>query len=134
MYLSILRATGIHRLIDGQWDICSPAARGNGKGSVRPALAHVVSILERKPDARVNVKAIIDELRRPPYGVRDGLAPLLLTAFALAHEEDVAFYKDGSFLREMSGEAMLVLTKAPERFDIQYCKIRIKARKFQRCK
>jgi hypothetical protein len=35
----------------------------------------------------------------------------------------VAFYKDGSFLREMTGEAMLVLTKQPERFEIQYCKI-----------
>jgi hypothetical protein len=80
-------------------------------------------VLQEQPDKRVNLPVLFEELRKPPYGVRDGLVPLLLTAFALAHEQDVAFYKDGSFLREMSGEAMLVLTKAPERFDIQYCKI-----------
>ena len=62
-------------------------------------------------------------LRKPPYGVRDGIIPILLTAFAIAHETDVAFYKDGTFLREMTGEHMLVLTKQPERFEIQYCKI-----------
>jgi hypothetical protein len=80
-------------------------------------------VLQEQPDKRVNLPALFEELRKPPYGVREGLAPLLLTAFALAHEQDVAFYKDGSFLREMNGEAMLVLTKAPERFDMQYCKI-----------
>jgi hypothetical protein len=51
------------------------------------------------------------------------MLPLLLTVFAIAHEKDIAFYKDGSFIRELNGEAMLVLSKAPERFDIQYCKI-----------
>src|SRR5262249_7081368 len=45
------------------------------------------------------------------------------TVFAISHEQDVAFYKDGSFLREMTSESMLVLTKQPERFEIQYCKI-----------
>ena len=71
----------------------------------------------------MNIAALFEELRKPPYGVRDGIIPLLLTVFAIANDKDVAFYKDGTFLRELTAEAMLVLTKAPERFDIQYCKI-----------
>jgi hypothetical protein len=55
--------------------------------------------------------------------VRDGIIPLLLSVFAISRDRDVAFYKDGSFVRELNGEQMLVLTKAPERFDIQFCKI-----------
>ncbi len=80
-------------------------------------------MVENQPDARVKVSDLFAELRCPPFGVRDGMIPLLLTVFAIAHEKDMAFYKDGSFLREMTGEHMLVLTKQPERFEIQYCKI-----------
>jgi hypothetical protein len=90
-------------------------------------------IVQKEPDSRVNIAALFAELRKPPYGVRDGIIPLLLTVFAIAHEKDVAFYKDGSFLRELNAEAMLVLTKAPERFDIQYCKIEgVRAELFER--
>jgi hypothetical protein len=75
----------------------------------------------------------LEELRKPPYGVRDGIIPLLLSVFAIANDKDVAFYKDGTFLRELGREAMLVLTKAPERFDIQYCKIEgVRAQLFQK--
>ena len=60
-------------------------------------------------------------------------SPLLLTVFAITHEKDIAFYKDGSFVRELDGETMLVLTKAPERFEIQYCKIEgVRAEVFDR--
>jgi hypothetical protein len=49
--------------------------------------------------------------------------PILLAVFAIAHDRDVAFYKDGSFLRELDAEQVLLLTKAPGRFEIHYCKI-----------
>jgi hypothetical protein len=90
---------------------------------VLPTLKRIRELVQKEPDARVNITTFFDELRKPPYGVRDGMIPLLLTVFAIAHEQEVAFYKDSTFLREMTGEAMLVLTKQPERFEIQYCKI-----------
>jgi hypothetical protein len=104
------------------WRIAEPHPR-NDRCAVLPALRKIREIVQQKPDSRVSVGAVFEELRKAPYGIRDGVIPLLLTVFAIAHEKDVAFYKDGTFLRELSGESMLVLTKAPQRFDIQYCKI-----------
>jgi hypothetical protein len=96
-------------------------------------LKRIGEIVRKEPDARVNVAALFSELRKAPYGVRDGIIPVLLSAFAISNDRDVAFYKDGSFLRELNGEQMLVLTKAPERFDIQYCKIEgVRAELFER--
>jgi hypothetical protein len=123
MYFSVLRNTGIHQPHVGTWRIAEPEPRSDAKCGTLPAFRRIREVLQEHPDKRVNLPVLFEELRKPPYGVRDGLIPLLVTAFALAHEQDVAFYKDGSFLREMNGEAMLVLTKAPERFDMQYCKI-----------
>src|SRR5207248_4744111 len=115
--------TGLHQQHGDVWRIDEPDYKMDAKCRVLPALRRIREMVQEKPDARVNVAALFEELRRPPYGVRDGIIPLLLTVFAIAHEKDVAFYKDGTFLRDLNGEAMLVLTKAPERFDIQYCKI-----------
>jgi hypothetical protein len=122
MYLSALKRTGIHRQQGGFWRIDEPHYRTD-VCRVLPAFRRIHDIVRERPDSRVSVASIFEELRRPPYGVRNGIIPLLITAFAVAHDKDIAFYKDGTFLREMTGEAMLVLTKAPERFDIQYCKI-----------
>jgi hypothetical protein len=123
MYLSVLFNTGIHQENEGGWRIAEPHGNRDKKCNVLPTLKKIRAIVQKRPDARVKISELFDELRRPPFGVRDGMIPLLLTVFAIAHEQDVAFYKDGSFLREMTGEHMLVLTKQPERFEVQYCKI-----------
>ncbi len=133
MYLSVLKNTGLHYERGNRWQIGEPNDEIDKKRNVIPTLRQMNEIVMKEPDSRVNVAVLFAELRKPPYGVRDGLIPLLLTVFAIAHEKDVAFYKDGTFLRELNGEAMLVLTKAPERFDIQYCKIEgVRAELFQR--
>jgi len=122
MYLSVLRNTGLHQPHGTLWRIGEPHHRSD-KCQVLPALRRMREIVQKEADRRVNIAVLFDHLRKPPYGLRDGLIPVLLTVFAIAHEKDVAFYKEGTFLRELNGEAMLVLTKSPERFDIQYCKI-----------
>lgn len=123
MYLSVLQNTGLHQQFGETWRIDVPNPILDAKCGVTPSLNRIKEIVQQQPDARVNVGALFEDLRRPPYGVRDGLIPLLLAAFAITHEKDVAFYKDGTFLRELNGETMLLLTKAPERFDLQFCKI-----------
>jgi hypothetical protein len=123
MYLSVLKNTGLHQKHGEKWQIGEPHHKTDEKCGVLPSLRLIREIVQRQPDSRVSIPTLFAELRKPPYGVRDGIIPLLLAVFAIAHEKDVAFYKDGTFLRELNGEAMLVLTKAPERFDIQYCKI-----------
>ncbi|MGE4179920.1 MAG: hypothetical protein AB7J34_08855 [Limisphaerales bacterium] len=123
MYLSVLLNTGIHQEHEDAWRIGEPHGNRDKKCNVLPSLRKIRDAVKATPDARVRISDLFAELRRPPFGVRDGMIPLLLTVFSIVHEQDVAFYKDGSFLREMTGEHMLVLTKQPERFEIQYCKI-----------
>ena len=133
MYLSVLRNTGLHYVRENTWRIGEPNDDVDKECKVLLTLRRIREIVLNEPDSRVNVAMLFAELRKPPYGVRNGLIPLLLAVFAITHEKDVAFYKDGTFLRELGGETMLLLTKAPERFDIQYCKIEgVRAELFQR--
>lgn len=123
MYLSVLRNTGFHRKHNDSWRIVEPDEATDKKCNVLPSLKLIEDVVRNKTDSRVNVATLFDELRRPPYGLRDGIIPILLTVFAITHEQEVSFFKDGTFLRELTGEMMLLLTKAPDKFDIQYCKV-----------
>lgn len=122
MYLSVLKQAALHRETDGAWAIVEPAPR-HDPCVLRPVFRRILEILEETPDRRVRVSDVFVELRRRPYGVRDGLAPLLLAVFAVVHEQNLAFYENGGFLRHLSGEEFLRLIKVPNSFEVQYCRI-----------
>jgi hypothetical protein len=123
MYLSLLKESGIHiEKRGGDYGLALPSIK-HDTCNVRPALERIQQFLEERADSRVKVSEILADMRRPPYGVRDGLSPLLLAIFAVINEQHIAFYKNGSFMREMAGLNIMHLTKVPEAFEIQYCKV-----------
>ena len=132
IYFSVLKQAGLHQQDGDAWRLHEPH-RESDNCRVLPALDLIRAVVEKEPDRRVSVASVFDALRKPPYGVRDGVMPLLLAVFAIANDKNLAFYKDGSFVREFNGETMHLLTKAPEKFDLQYCKIEgVRAELFER--
>lgn len=122
MYLSVLKQANLHREMDGGWTVVEPPPRSD-PCTLRPVFQRILEFLEETPGSRVRVSDLFAELRRRPYGVRDGLAPLLFAVFAVVHEQNLAFYEGGAFLRHLSGEEFLRLIKVPESFEVQYCRI-----------
>ncbi len=122
MYLSVLKQAGLHREMDSGWAIVEPPSHCD-PCTLCPVFQRILEPLEESPDNRVRVSDLFAQLRRRPYGVRDGLAPLLLAVFTVVHEQNLAFYENGAFLRHLSGEEFLRLIKVPESFEVQYCRI-----------
>ena len=77
MYLSVLKLTGLHEQHGDSWCIREPDHRLD-PCNVLPALERIREIVLEVPDSRVNVAGLFGELREPPYGVRNGIIPLLL--------------------------------------------------------
>lgn len=123
MYLSVLKNTGLHREIDGRWRLAIPTGKKNDPACIRPALKKIKDILSENPDRRMGIDSLMTIMRRPPYGLRDGLFPIFLAVVAIESEQEIAFYENGTFLREIGKDAFLRMTKAPEKFEIQFCKI-----------
>lgn len=131
MYLSVLHATGMHQEQKGRWRVCFPSS--HDVSNILPTLEKIQEIISKQPDKRVPIQEIITTLRKPPYGLRDGLFPILLAVLSVVKEQEIAFYENGTFLREVGRDAFLRMTKAPQVFDIQYCKIEgIRSELFQR--
>jgi hypothetical protein len=71
----------------------------------------------------VPVDKIFGVLRTDPYGVRNGILPLLLVVLLLQYQHEIALYENGTFLSEVGSEEILRLTKAPQTFALQFCRI-----------
>jgi len=122
MYMSVLQRGGLHVKAGDRYQLKVPSAAKDDL-RVRPSLDALRSHLESKMDQRVKATELMDVLRRPPLGVRDGLAWLLVAVFAALNAQELAFYEDGSFLREIGPDEFQRLTKVPESFEIQLCRI-----------
>jgi len=121
MYFSVLQNTEIHRLDNGVWTIDFP--KSNDPANLLPALEAVKDKLQAAPDSRVLASDIFHMLRSSPYGVRDGLLPLLLVVVLLKYHRDIALYENGTFLSEIAHEEILRLSKVPHTFALQWCHV-----------
>ena len=122
MYLSVLKQT-VACITNGTADGHIGLPEGKDPSHVAPTINKIREIISKRPDTRVPIRDLMFTLRRPPYGLRDGLFPILLAVVAIADEQEIAFYENGTFLRDVGKDAFLRMTKAPEKFEIQYCQI-----------
>lgn len=123
MYLSVLQEAGLHKKDEqtGLWGVALPNRNYDSSHCrILPAMNRIHDILRGKTNRRLSVTSLFTALRQPPYGVTDGMIPLLLAVFAVIHEHELAFYEDGSFVTRISGSNFLRLIKAPETFEVQY--------------
>lgn len=122
IYLSVLQQTKVHSKKSGSWTIGAPEV-GDDVSHLSPALSRIKQLLEEKPDGRFSVEQIFNELRLPPFGVRDGILPLLLLIVILENQQEIAVYEDGTFKSQLLAPDFLRLTKSPGSFELQYCRI-----------
>jgi hypothetical protein len=122
MYLSVLQETKLHRQTQKGWILAAPE-QVDDPCHLHPALQQIHRILEQRPDQRVKVGFIFEELKRAPFGVRDGLLPLLLLVTVLENQHKIAVYGDGTFKTQIIGPDILRLTKDPSCFELQLVKV-----------
>ena len=122
MYLSLIRHAQLHVSSNGAWKIQEPL-KENDPAGLRPTLARFKEILESKPDQRIPVQILFDELKKPPYGARDGILPVLLVLMLLEYQHEIALYENGTFVSTVASEEILRLTKAPDLFELQLCRV-----------
>ena len=123
MYLSVLAQSKAHRADGDSWIIGSPLPEDD-PCRLSPALRRLCEILDSQLDHRVSIESLFEELRRPPFGVRDGLLPILIVILLAEHRQEIALYENGTFLSHVGAEEVLRLTKRPAAFELQMCRLK----------
>lgn len=122
MYLSVLAKGNVHRERKGRHFVDEPP-KDRDDLHLRPSLAEIMSRLEKANEARVPVDELLSVLRRPPFGVRDGVVGLLLAIVLSTRAHEVAVYENGTFLHNFGAPEFLRLTKDPATFELQLCRV-----------
>ena len=117
MYESVLRATGLHTSAGSdRWQLSPPPK--HHPTNLWPAwqcLSDLVFKLQPEPQP---LNQVFRELASAPYGVMDGLHPVLLCAFMSVHAEEVTLYREGTFLPSPGVADFELLMRRPELFAI----------------
>jgi len=117
MYESVLKATGLHIevSVDNWMFTDPPKGKHHGLAPIWSWLQDVIfdSDSQSKP---------LDELFRllseAPYGLMDGVAPVLLCALMMAHPDEITLYREGTFIPESGIADFEMLMRRPELFAV----------------
>lgn len=123
MYECVLRATGLHReLSPGQWGFVEPSAEDPAR--LRPCWEALTKRVFAEPPQPRPVTDLFARLSNRSYGITEGVLPVLLCAFMLAHWDEVTLYREGTFVAEPGIADFEVLMRRPEFFAVAGCRVR----------
>tara|TARA_R110002124_G_scaffold273076_1_gene442385 strand:+ start:7758 stop:11159 length:3402 start_codon:yes stop_codon:yes gene_type:complete len=97
LFASILEKTGLYVSGGKGWRFLSPTEGEDDPCRLAPVWQKALDLVKRNAGRTVAVSEIFDEWRKPPYGVKDGLLPILAVAFMLSQRDKLAVYREGIF-------------------------------------
>lgn len=116
LFASLVEATGLYVQKKKVWSFVAPTAEHDPCG-LKPLWDATVELLKEAEDRTLSVSEIYGLWAAPPFGVKDGLMPLLAVAFILSRRDKVALYRQGVFQARFKDIDVEILAKDPA--DIQ---------------
>ena len=127
LFVSILEATGLYAQQDGNWTFQLPPA-GADPGRLLALMKKTVDFLEANSKRTVSVDEIYELWRQAPFGVKDGLMPILVVAFILSQQNRLALYREGIFRIYFDDVDVEILVKNPDLIQIRWMELDENAR------
>ena len=93
LFVSILEASRLYRQHNDQWQFLPPDENSDPCHLI-PMWKAAIRLVQKETIAVSDLYAL---WRKPPYGVKDGLLPVLSVAFILSLQEKLAVYREGLF-------------------------------------
>ena len=117
LYLSIVAEHGLHRqATDGTWELTSPYE----EGALHHTWTFLQQLLRGATSRRLRVSDIYEELAAPPFGVRAGIAPVLLVVALIVASEEVALYEHGTFKPVLASDVLERMLRNPSNFEVKH--------------
>ncbi|HOW70462.1 MAG TPA: hypothetical protein PKY77_07670 [Phycisphaerae bacterium] len=126
IYRSLLSSEGlgVHGEHKGVWGFRQPSASHRKRPrSAYELFQEIDDFFSKSEQSAKSVEDLFGQLRRPPFGLRDGPIPVLVCAALLARESDVALYKNGEFQPSLTCALFEDLIKRPVDFSVRQLRI-----------
>jgi hypothetical protein len=110
LFASILEATGLYGKENGQWQFRAPSKKRD-QNNLTPLWEAAADHLQQAKDRTVTVSELYELWGKPPFGLKEGLKPVLAVAFILTQRENVALYRESIFQARFKDIDVEILAK-----------------------
>ena len=119
LFGSLLEAAGLYAETSEGWRFTAPTAGGDPL-NLAPAWSAAEELLAANTQRPVTIAEVYDVWRDRPFGIKDGLLPILAASFVLANRSVLAFYREGVFQSHISDLDMEFLARDPRDIQIRW--------------
>jgi hypothetical protein len=117
LFDSLLSKTELYREVDGVWRFAFPE---DDERNLCHIWRSAEDFLRSNFDRAVSMKEIYEIWRQPPYGVKEGIMPVMVAAFLLSNRSNVAFYREGVFQSNLDELDAEVLCRTPQDISVRW--------------
>jgi len=118
LYRTLFLLTGLHQKNKDGWKFVKPNNKNEKLLFVWNFLIDILNSSNEKPQG-INIQNIINELKKPPFGMREGVIPIFLCHYLIINADEIALYQEGAY-KPYFGEAEIsLLIKRPELFSLK---------------
>lgn len=119
LFASILEWSKLYRQSDKGWQFVSPE-KDSDPCRLFPLWGATLDFVKEKASQTIAVSAFFDLWRKPPFGVKDGLMPILAVAFILSHRDKLAIYREGVFKARLDDVDIDYLSKDADSIQLRW--------------
>lgn len=120
LFVSLLETTALYRKAAHGWAFFKPGSDGHDPCNLRPAWQAATEYFRARADCTVSVAELYEVWRYAPFGIKDGLLPVLVVAFVLSMRQDLAFYRQGIFQPRLSDLDVDHLSMDPDTIQLRW--------------
>ena len=120
LFASILEKTGLYVSDGDRWRFVSPTGGEDDPCRLAPVWQKALDLVKANAGRTVAVSEIFGEWRKPPYGVKNGLMPILAVAFMLSQRDKIAVYRNGIFRAKFDDVDVDYLAKDPAFIQLRW--------------
>jgi len=128
LFESILLKASIYRLSPEGWRFCAPSTKSDPCGLL-PAWQAATEMLEKNREKSVTMSDLYATWQQAPFGIKQGLLPVLGVAFLLAHRDRLAFYREGVFQARFTDLEVDYLATDPASIQLRWMDLSRESRK-----
>ena len=130
MYQALLVEGGFHhRMPDGRFQLGVPRLGRGNRSPWKPVWRTIERFVVGAREQQRPLTELIDSLKAPPFGLREGPLPVLITAALLIKGEELALYEDGLFVPEVGIETLERLVRRPHTFALRSYRLNARERR-----
>lgn len=118
MYESVLKASGIHSFDkeNDQWIIGPPPVEN--PCNLYPCWDVLERAIFNDSIKRIKLNELFSLLSTIPYGMPEGLHPILFIAFYVYHQDELFLYREGTYLPQLEISHIELMQRRPDLFSI----------------